>query len=164
MDDKIGFAEVTLASARMQAMLRAIGSAWMADNGESDADICLLLCVPPGEQHTLGAFVLMGQLRRSGVSVRLAIGPDRAELAGIFGAMRFDGVLISASGSAHLAQVAEFVQTVRALGPEGLPVAIGGGILQHVADVAKVVGLMPRLPMSRRHSPRATCGTVASDE
>lgn len=140
MDDRLGFAEVTLAAARLQSMLRAISASWSADRAGAVAAPCVLLCVAPGEQHTLGALVLLGQLRRSGVSVRLALGPDAAELSAIFAATRLDGVLISASGSARLAQLSRFVQTLRALGPQGLRIVIGGGVVGQVSDVISVVG------------------------
>jgi MerR family transcriptional regulator, light-induced transcriptional regulator len=140
MDDRIGFAEVTLATARLQSMLRAISASWSADRADAAADPCVLLCVAPGEQHTLGALVLLGQLRRSGISVRLALGPDAAELSAIFAATRMDGVLISASGSARLAQLCRFVQTLRALGPQGLRIVIGGGVIGQGNDVAALVG------------------------
>lgn len=140
MNDSLTFAEVTLASARLQSMLRAISAQWSADRADASGLPCLLLCVAPGEQHTLGALVLLGQLRRSGISVRLALGPGPDEIAAIFAATAMDGVLISASGSARLAQLARFVQTLRALGPRGLPIVVGGGVVVHVEDVARIIG------------------------
>jgi methylmalonyl-CoA mutase cobalamin-binding subunit len=140
MDDTLSFAEVTLATARLQSMQRAISSQWSADRADCGADPCLLLCVAPGEQHTLGALVLLGQLRRSGVSVRLALGPTPEELAAIFAATAMDGVLISASGSARLAQLSQFVQTLRTFGPEGLRIVIGGGLIAGGRTVASLVG------------------------
>jgi MerR family transcriptional regulator, light-induced transcriptional regulator len=140
MDDRVCFAEVTLATARLQSMLRAISASWSADRAGADVDPCVLLCVAPGEQHTLGALVLLGQLRRSGVSVRLALGPDAAELSAIFAATCMDGVLISASGSAKLAQLSRFVQILRALGPQNLRIVIGGGVIGQGNDVATLVG------------------------
>ena len=75
LDDRVSFMEVTLASSRMQGMLRAIGAAWTADLADPAQQGALLLIVVRNEQHTLGAMVLLGQLRRMGVSVRLSVGP-----------------------------------------------------------------------------------------
>ncbi|QYK40590.1 MAG: hypothetical protein KF887_14370 [Paracoccaceae bacterium] len=162
LDDRLGFAEVTLASARLQSMLRAIGAAWTADAALPERETCVLLCVAPGEQHTLGALVLLGQLRRCGVSVRLALAPSRAELSALFAAIHFDGALISASGSSHLAQLGRFVETLRVLGPDDLCVVIGGGILQRVPDVASAVGA--DAAATDIGQALAACGLRASEE
>ncbi|MFN7004664.1 MAG: B12-binding domain-containing protein [Roseinatronobacter sp.] len=137
MDDRISFSDVSLATSRLQSLLRAISAAWSDDIAGADrAAPCLLLCVMPGEQHTLGAMVLMGQLRRSGVSVRLSLGLDREGLAAFFDTMRFDGVLVSASEGTSIAKLAGFVQMLRALGHFGLPVVIGGGVVRRGGDLS----------------------------
>ncbi|MFN4159621.1 MAG: B12-binding domain-containing protein [Gemmobacter sp.] len=142
MEDRVSFADVTLATSRLQSMLRAMAVARVADTAAAEAGApCVLLCVMPGEQHTLGALVLMGQLRRSGVSVRLSLGLDRAELAAWFATIRFDGVLVSASGSSPVARLAEFVRTLRDLGHPGMPIVLGGGLLVHQRDIASATGV-----------------------
>ena len=95
LDDRVSFMEVRLASSRMQAMLRAMGAAWTADLAGPGQVAALLLVVPAQEQHTLGAMVRLGQLRRIGVSVRLTIAPDRAALRSILAEGRYQGVLAS---------------------------------------------------------------------
>lgn len=139
-DDKITFAEVSLATARLQSMLRAIGSAWVADVAQPRQSGTILLAVPPKEQHTLGAMVLLGQLRRLGISVRLMIGPDRHELKKAMETLRFDGVLVSACSAVRLAELKVFVETIRNAGPAGLPVVVGGGLLQLVDDAKARTG------------------------
>ncbi len=79
-DDTMSFAQVTMGASRLQAILREIGADWAADQGALASMThaersTILMIVPPGEQHTLGVFVLIGQLRRRGVSVCLRIGP-----------------------------------------------------------------------------------------
>lgn len=140
MEDRAGFAEVTLATARMQAMLRALGAAWSADRSEPGTGHCILLCVAPGERHTLGALVLLGQLRRSGVSVRLVLDPAAEDLPAMMAATRFDAALVSASGSVRLADLAKFVETLRRLAPRAMPVVIGGGVLGVVPEAVALVG------------------------
>lgn len=145
MDDRATFAEVSLAAARLQALLRELGAAWNADGvrrGRTQGTV--LLAVPPGEQHTLGAMVLLGQLRRLGVSVRLGLAPDRAELRKIMKNVSFDGVLVSLSCSRRLAETRVFVDLLRACAPPGLPLVAGGSVLQAgvvtPAELAEVVG------------------------
>jgi methylmalonyl-CoA mutase cobalamin-binding subunit len=145
LDDRSTFADVSVASVRLQSMLRDLGAAWSADAAESGSGQgAMLLAVPPGEQHTLGAMVLLGQLRRHGVSVRVALGEDRAELGRIVRQGRFDGVFVSVSCTHRLDDVRSFVEGLRAAGRETPPVVAGGSALTAgvltAAELAEVVG------------------------
>ena len=140
LDDRVSFMEVTLASSRMQGMLRAIGAAWTADLAGPGQQGALLLIVVANEQHTLGAMVLLGQLRRMGVSVRLAVGPDRTELRDLLAGGLYQGVLVSAASPSRLADLRAVVQEVRRTGPDGIVIAVGGHILQTAADVKGATG------------------------
>ena len=140
LDDCVSFMEVTLASSRMQAMLRAMGAAWTADLAGPGQGETLVLVVPAQEQHTLGAMVLLGQLRRMGISVRLTIAPDRAELRNILAEGRYHGVIASASSPTRVADLRMIVEEVRRAGPDGMVVAVGGFILQTGIDVKAATG------------------------
>jgi MerR family transcriptional regulator, light-induced transcriptional regulator len=140
LDDRVSFMEVTLASSRMQGMLRAIGATWTADVAGPGQQGALLLIVVPNEQHTLGAMVLLGQLRRMGVSVRLSVAPEPSELRDILVGGRYQGVLVSAASPSRLADLRALVQVVRRSGPDGMVVAIGGHILQSGVDVLGATG------------------------
>jgi MerR family transcriptional regulator, light-induced transcriptional regulator len=140
LDDRVSFMEVTLASSRMQAMLRAIGAAWTADLAGPGQQGALLLVVVPNEQHTLGAMVLLGQLRRMGVSVRLSVAPEKAELRNLLAEGRYQGVLVSAASPSRLADLRAVVEEVRRTGPDGMVVAVGGHILQSGVDVKGATG------------------------
>jgi MerR family transcriptional regulator, light-induced transcriptional regulator len=140
LDDRVSFMEVTLASSRMQAMLRAMGAAWMADLAGPGQFAALLLVVLPHEQHTLGAMVLLGQLRRMGISVRLSVAPEKAELRVLLATGRYQGVLVSAASAIRLADLRGLVEEVRRIGPDGMVVAVGGHILQSGLDVKAATG------------------------
>ncbi len=141
LDDRVSFMEVTLASSRMQGMLRAIGAAWSADLAAPGLSGALLLVVPVHEQHTLGSMVLLGQLRRMGVSVRLSVAPESGELRNILAVGSYQGVLISASSAARLAELRAVVDEVRRSAPTGMVVAIGGYILQCGIDIKAATGV-----------------------
>lgn len=145
MDDRASFAEVSVASVRLQAMLRELGTAWTADAADRRlARSAMLLAVPQGEQHTLGAMVLLGQLRRQGVSVRVALGETRQDSRRILQNARFDGILVSVSCTHRLAEVRVFVDALRAAAPASLPIIAGGGALSAgvltAAELAEVIG------------------------
>lgn len=157
-DDRLTFAEVTLAAARLQAMLRAIGSAWVADHAQPGQVGAVVLAVPPREQHTLGAMVLLGQLRRLGVSVRLMVAPTGPELKNVMESARFDGVLVSSASAVRLADLRNFVATIRQSAPRGMPVVLGGAVLQLVDDLKAKTGVdavAPDLPAALE-----ACGLV----
>lgn len=140
LEDRASFLDVTLATSRMQAMLRAIGMGWTADNNTGPALHSLLLIVPPREQHSLGAMVLLGQLRRLGISVRLLIGPTLPELRRALAAGSFSGVLISVVCTDRLAEIPAMVAEVRAVRGGGLPVVIGGQVVQSGKDLFSSTG------------------------
>ncbi len=140
LDDRLTFAEVSVGAARLQSILREIGAHWAGDAGDvSDAGEILLI-VPAGEQHTLGAIVALGQLRRMGVSVCLRFGPDHAELASLLRGRRFDGVFLSVSCTEKLEACRRLVATIRKTSANRVPVVIGGAVMGLVGDAAQRTG------------------------
>lgn len=69
-DDRCNFVEVTVASARLQRALRAIGS--RLDEAKRRAQGGrVLVCGLPGDQHTLGPVMVAETLAREGLAVTL---------------------------------------------------------------------------------------------
>lgn len=124
------FAEVTMGSARLQSLLREIGKDWSADATGSAEDPTLLLVVPEGEQHTLGAMVLAGRLRRSGVSVSIRIGDPLPVLATFVRDRGFDGALVSVACHERLEHSAKLVKTLKDATHGRLKIALGGAVLE----------------------------------
>jgi MerR family transcriptional regulator, light-induced transcriptional regulator len=149
LDDSLSFAEVSMGAARLQGVLREVGALWGADapagaDGVAKGRACeagsVLLIVPGGEQHTLGAMVAMGRLRRLGVSVCLRFAPTKAELAHLLQDRVFDGVFLSLSCSGGIEVCRRLVTAIRTIAGPDLPVIIGGAIMGLEADVAGRTG------------------------
>lgn len=122
--------QATLRLSRLQALLRELGRAWVADSVGNPMGPRVLLVLPHGEQHTLGAMVAANQMRRIGVSVRVCLVPKPSLLSEKLRNQRFDAVFISAANRSCLASCGELVKTIRGM-PEGdLPIVLGGGILK----------------------------------
>ncbi|MEY4982722.1 MAG: hypothetical protein RIR62_988 [Pseudomonadota bacterium] len=138
--DCVSFAQVTMGAARLQAILREIGTAWSADAGGDTGGPTLLFVLPSGEQHTLGAMVLAGRLRRGGLSVCLRIAPDARHLAALVSSRRFDAALISLASQDRLAVCQELVTTLKLVSEGKLPVVVGGAVLEFGGDGLKVPG------------------------
>jgi methanogenic corrinoid protein MtbC1 len=139
-DDVVSFAEVTMGAARLQAVLREIGAEWSANTRMRDGAGTMLLILPAGEQHTLGAMVIAGWLRRQGISVCLRIGPSLADLASLMALRKFDGVMISVAGDDKLEVCAKLVKTLREAVDYKLRVAVGGAIMAREAGMEATLG------------------------
>jgi methylmalonyl-CoA mutase cobalamin-binding subunit len=129
VDDKLSFAEVTIASSRLQFLLRAVQT---PDAEEPSADIegpTVLTLVPQGIQHTLGALVLSGQMRRRGLSVHLLVGVISDELTIALQKRPCDAVFISLAADHALDSARQLVDAVRANGWHRAPVVVGGAVL-----------------------------------
>lgn len=124
------FADVTMGTARLQAMLREIGQEWYADSAGAAVGPTLLVILPEGEHHTLGAMVLAARLRRSGVSVSLRIGDTPPVLATFVRDRSFDAALISVACHERLETSARLVKTLKEATKGKLKIALGGAVLE----------------------------------
>jgi methylmalonyl-CoA mutase cobalamin-binding subunit len=126
--DRMGFADVTIGTARLQALVRAIGTRWAGDSTLAPGFRTVLMIVPERHDHTLGAIVATGQLRRMGLSVCLRLGPGRRELIDLLRTRIFDAAMISVGHSERIDLVSAVVDTLRAYGPRGMPILAGGPV------------------------------------
>ena len=139
-EDRSPFTEVTIGVARMQAILRQVGRDWTS-NVEAGPDSCTVLMVlPDGEQHSFGAMVLTGQMRRQGISVRLEIGSTPGLLRQIVRQQRFDCAMISVACEEKLDHCRKVVDALRDGSDRQLHVAVGGAVLDRPVDVAAATG------------------------
>lgn len=135
-EDDIGFAEVTIATARLQGLLTLLAPPLSTGAGEEDDPSTVLLILQPGDAHTLGPHVATAQMRRMGVSVRLLFGPKPATVLRILENESYDLVLFSCSRPSSLASIAQMVKTIRTSFDAVPPMALGGLVLD-LADRVK---------------------------
>lgn len=126
--------QATLRMSRLQALLRELGRAWVSDSVGGPGGPRVLLALPGGEQHTLGAMVAANQMRRIGVSVCVCLVPNPSLLEQKLLNNRFDAVFVSASNRSCLASCVELVKKIRRLPLGDLPIVLGGGILKELQD------------------------------
>ncbi len=140
-DNRLTFVQVSSASARLQNLLWDLDTTWFTPPALNfralKGELCLF--VPQGVQHTLGATVLAGQLRRAGCVVRMALDLKLNEIADFVRLPETAGVLISASRAESLDFLEKVVDRVRA-GNDNAPVLLGGNVLDRKEDVAAVIG------------------------
>ncbi len=130
-EEEIDILHASMACARMQNVLREIGHAWVSDRSGRQGNGRVLLTLPVGEQHTLGAMLAANQLRWRGVSVKVMLLPQISELREIMERNRFHAVFISVSNLSSLPPCAAMVRELRALSVPDMPIIIGGGLVSN---------------------------------
>ena len=135
-EDELGFADVTIGSSRLQAMLRDLETPVIP---ALDAP-AVIAVVAKDSYHTLGAMVVASQLRRLGLAVTTAIGRSPQELLDQMEHADFDLVLISASGSERLDSIRKLVNSLRKGMKRVVPIVLGGGIISQHDNVKTLTG------------------------
>lgn len=139
-EDTVSFAEVTIGVARLQGLLRTIGSDWFSDADLDPEAPCVLVVVPPDEFHTLGPTLFSAQLCRLGISVKLVMGRNEAQVVDVVGKGQFDAVFVSASQATQLATVGRLVKKIRAAAAQAVPIGLGGSVVTRVSDARAKTG------------------------
>ena len=137
--DRLGFADVTIGSSKLQSMLREL----VENHGGQDphrSAVGVAVIVMASDFHTLGAMVLTMQLRRLGISTRLLIDLDFENALPALRADRFDAIFISASSTPMLADLKNFVKKLRREAGANTPIVIGGSILETKEDIKTITG------------------------
>ncbi len=134
-EDDIDFATVTVGSLRLQSLLSIASVESLDFIRPVDDALAMLVVVPLGEDHSLGAFVLAAQLRRLGTRVDLSFCETPSDLVSRFVCDRPDMVLFTAAGRATLESISG---TVRRFGKvtSDMPPIVVGGFLGESEDVA----------------------------
>ena len=137
--DRLGFADVTIGSSRLQSMLRELVLTQEADDYTTrSAGVAIMVLA--SEFHTLGAMVLATQLRRMGVSARLFLGVSVDHGAEELRTERFDAVFVSGSSFKLLAELKTFIKKLRLETGGKVPIVVGGPIVDLNDNVKTVVG------------------------
>lgn len=137
--DTASFAEVTIAMSRLQGMLREIDRGDLPNHPAHHAPLALVV-VPDEEFHTLGAMVVVGQLRRRGVSVRLSAGLSTTDLLAVVQDQGFDMVLVSWANTETLDSLRKLVISMRVCMVCDAPIVVGGTAVNAIEDVEAQTG------------------------
>lgn len=138
-DDRLSFTAVTIGTARLQRAVRRLSHDSRGAN-EWATEGSVLVIAPEGQAHTLGATLVTEQLRRQNVSVRLMVGASERDILATVAEGSFDAVFISIAVEEALAQIRSLVKKLKPVIGGGVPVAVGGAVLNNGADVKKNTG------------------------
>ena len=160
-DDNMSFADVTIGSARLQAMVRDLSPREDEEDGPRQTAL-LAVIVPGGEYHTLGAMVMASQIRRLGFAVRLFLGKDDAEVIDALALDRFDAVLLTAARGEKLVNLAGFVKKIRQAVTRATPIVVGGPVVTRGLANERRIGA--DYITSDIHEALSACGLKTSHE
>jgi MerR family transcriptional regulator, light-induced transcriptional regulator len=138
--DTLSFSVVTTGSVKLQHVLHEAAADRTADHSEENRGTAILMVVPMGEQHTLGAMAASAWLRMKGVSVCLKIASTPQELAQVLQVQRFDGAFVSVGSDSKTEVCAKLIKTLRTLSKGALPLVLGGSLAEKKREVLSSIG------------------------
>lgn len=138
--DRTDFATVTIGAARLQRALRDLSAQDRHVTAARASGNVVLVAVPEGQHHTLGAMIAAEQLRRAGHSVRLMLGASPSGLRGAVADGHFDAIFLSAAAPERLAELGKVVEKLRTVSRKRTPIAVGGPVGNADVDVKTLTG------------------------
>lgn len=133
--DMSSFAEVTIGMSRLHDLLHLVQDRDSADLSVNGGESAVLMVVPPNEQHTLGALVAAGMLRRRGVSVCMKFSPGLSDLTILLANRQFDAALITLGSVERLEICAKLVKTLKQMTKGSLGIVVGGACAEVCREV-----------------------------
>ena len=127
-ENRRSFAEVTIGTARLIAVVRDLSRRWQADAVADWRAPSILMVVPETEQHRLGAMIAASRFRRMGVSVQMLLGAQDDEVMQRAHNGAYDMISFSLSTRERVEQVRRLIHMLRERVAPLPPVVVGGAI------------------------------------
>ena len=139
-DDDLSFFAMTLGASRLQIAVHGLSERELLEGmNYLSKKLNLLIIVPEGTQHTLGAIILGKTLRCVGARVKLEFCVTADRVHEIGAGEQFDGVFISASAQDSAEKLSEIIFNVR-YNWSKTKIILGGGILNAQINLDAVTG------------------------
>ena len=140
-DDRLSFTQVTIGVGRLQQLQHRLSDSLEHDLPPRVNSRRILLASAPGEQHTFGLSIVASCFRTEGWDVAGGPGTDGTTLLEAVEEQWFDLVGLSISTDRHLDALSRLIRRARrASRNRSLGVVVGGPLLEHRADLARVTG------------------------
>lgn len=140
-EDLCDFTQVTIGLSRLQTLLSAIAPLFVSSAKQRDSREVVLLTAMPGEQHTLGIFIVEEYFRSAGWDVKSGPFATCEELCARIQEAWVAVIGISVSGETMLQDVSTVIARLRRLScnPQ-VNILVGGGIFAEHPEMAEQVG------------------------
>ena len=139
-NDTLSFAEVSIGTSRLQSALRRIATDRAIDDGRAGPKQTVLLHVPEGENHTLGAVAAACQLRRMGISVALRLNDPLRDVSALVASRAFDAILLSCADTDQLEKLNGMIDILRQRCGAPTPVFVGGALAARPTRAGERIG------------------------
>ncbi len=141
-EDTCDFVDVTLATGRLQRLVRSMGALLPpAESGEPERGPTILLASPAGQSHTLGLLMTAEFLHAAGWSVLLGAPFDEFPTVERVSGRHLDIVGLSISLNDGIAPVREEIRRIRRRSlNRSLAILVGGPALVDTPDLVRDVG------------------------
>ncbi|WP_299031856.1 cobalamin B12-binding domain-containing protein [uncultured Sulfitobacter sp.] len=138
--DTLEFMQVTVGMSNLNSLLRSLDASWCTPERApfgTMGEICII--APAGVQHSFGASILAGQMRRAGYDVKLGMSLNLDQIVNFVSSPATMGVMLTASSFESLDFLRLVVKKVREGNP-WVPVLIGGNVLERDIDICDAIG------------------------
>lgn len=137
----LGFAEVTIASVRLQSLLTEVEFINPDAPHPYPRELDILFVTCEGEQHTLGSFVAAAQLRRRGAVVERLCADADSVIEDRMLSGKYDAVLFSTSRAQDLEKIADLVNFAKAQMSSPPFFVLGGILLGTFGNIKRLTGV-----------------------
>ena len=140
--DEASFVDVTVGSARLQRMFtmrEEDAHPLLPRRRPSNGDSAFLV-VPEFEQHTLGAFVAVDELRQVGIWARIGLLMSAHEVCDVLQANHFQMLGISIGSRDSVERAAHFVNYIRRNARKVPPIVVSGNVIGRIDEVRSQTG------------------------
>ena len=139
IDDALGFVDVSIATARLQGLLRSLGRTLRADTA-CDGDAATLLVVSAEQaHHTLGPSLIVAQLRRRGYSVGMLLDAGPGAVRSFLRRAPADAVFVSCGHTEKLVNLRPIVTEARKTQPS-VRIVVGGPGISECSAACRITG------------------------
>ncbi len=129
LDDRLSFAQVTLASSRLQQAARACATHYRKDFFVSGARPTALIIVPPSCDHTLGAVTMASLLLARGIHATTMLRARQEDVRQKIATHDFDGVFLSWSYPESLENAQKWIVKLKSVCGSTTRFGVGGTLL-----------------------------------
>ncbi|MBC7770020.1 MAG: cobalamin B12-binding domain-containing protein [Phycisphaerales bacterium] len=140
-EDRVSFADVTIALGRLQQVVRELSLHGPLAEGAAHTGRAALFAAAPGEQHTFGLVIIEEFFRRSGWRTWTELSGETEETVRAAHSHAFDIFGLTASCDARLDQLAPMIMSVRrASRNRDISVIVGGRLFLERPELVARVG------------------------
>ena len=129
LEDRLSFAQVTIAMTKLQSLTRDYESSYCTELSYNMDQPEILLIVPRGESHTFGAQMAYRKFKRLGTSPYLAIGYDTMEMQHLINAHKFSLIGMSVGDCVNKNNCINLIKDLRSLTQGTTPIILGGSVI-----------------------------------